>query len=183
MSSMAARFLARIQSNLRLWRAGEIDFATFNEGQREIWEAIHTAGTEVEASVLSSLTGSALCPVVPLQGDDGGQTVQLRSLSPATPEVEARRYRGELRRTQVGSPVLRVSSIDPRHHPVEHRQMAALVYELAADMERRSHQLEAHWSIAPDVEHGQVVVELAGDHEAALADEFIINVMTQHQLI
>lgn len=61
--------------------------------------------------------------------------------------------------------------------------MAALVYELAADMERRSHQLEAHWSIAPDVEHGQVVVELAGDHEAALADEFIINVMTQHQLI
>ena len=61
--------------------------------------------------------------------------------------------------------------------------MAALVYELAADMERRSQQLEAHWTISPDVESGQVVIELAVDHEAELANEFVANVMSHHQLL
>jgi hypothetical protein len=50
-------------------------------------------------------------------------------------------------------------------------------------MERRSQHLEAHWTIAPDADSGHVVVELAGEYEATLADEFITNVMFYHQLI
>ena len=33
MSSMAERFIARIRGNVESWRAGEIDFVTFNEWQ------------------------------------------------------------------------------------------------------------------------------------------------------
>ncbi len=183
MSSMAERFIARIRGNVDSWRAREIDFVTFNEWQRATWAAIRAAGKEVEASVVSTLTGSALCMEVGVQGDDDGRTVQLRLATPTTPRLESRRYRGELQRTEAGSPVLRVSLVDPAHHQAEHRQMAAFVYDLAADMERRSHQLEAHWTISPDADSGQVVIELAGDHEAPLADEFVVNVMFHHQLI
>ena len=182
MSSMKERFIARIRGNLESWRTGEIDFATYNEWQQDTWAAIHASGKEVEASVVSALTGSALPAEVGLQASDG-QTVQLRLVTPATPPLEARRYRGELQWTEAGCPALRVSPAEPGRQQAEHRQMAALVYRLAADMERRSQQLEAHWTISPDVEHGQVVIELAGDHEVELAKEFVANVMFHHQLI
>lgn len=183
MSSMKERFITRIRRNLESWRAREIDFTTFNEWQRDTWAAIHAAGTEIEASVLSALFGSASHAVIGLRQDDDGQTVQLRLPMPTTHRLDGRRYRGELQRTEAGCPVLRVSPADLGCHQSEHRQTAALVYDLAADMERRSQQLEAHWTISPDVEHGQVVIELAGDHEAELADEFVANVMFHHQLI
>jgi hypothetical protein len=50
-------------------------------------------------------------------------------------------------------------------------------------MERRSQQLEAHWTIMPDAPNSQVVIELAGDHETVLANEVIAHVMARHQLI
>ena len=49
-------------------------------------------------------------------------------------------------------------------------------------MERRSQQLEVHWAISPNTDDAQVVIELSGDHETALADEFVANVMAQHDL-
>jgi hypothetical protein len=61
--------------------------------------------------------------------------------------------------------------------------MAALIYELAADMERRSQQLEAHWSISPDTVNQQVVIELSGDHEDELVDEFLTNIMSDYGLL
>jgi hypothetical protein len=183
MSSMAERFIARIRGNVESWRTGEIDFVTFNEWQRLIWAAICAAGKDVEASVLSGLTGSPPQPVVCVPGRDDHQTVQLRLAPAATPRLGPGRYRGVLRRTDAGYPMLYVSTAEPRCHSAEHRQVAALVYDLAADMERRSQHLEAHWTIAPDADSGHVVVELAGDHEAPLADEFITNIMFHHQLI
>ena len=87
-----------------------------------------------------------------------------------------------LLRTTKG-PALRISPTIPAGRDAEHRQVAAVVYELAAYMERLSLQLEAHWTISPDADSAQVVIELAGDHEAALADEFITNVMLHQQLI
>jgi hypothetical protein len=183
MSSMKTRFIARIQRNLDAWRAGEIDFATFNECQRDTWAAIHAAGQDVEAEVMSALTGRALVADVGLLEDDEYRTVQLRTMSRPASRPDLRHYCGELQRTATGSPVLRVSPTGPGTYHAEHRQMAALVYELAADMERRSHQLEAHWTISPDAENGQVVIELAGDHETKLADEFVARVLFHHQLI
>ncbi|MGH9885614.1 MAG: hypothetical protein ACREBE_08805, partial [bacterium] len=82
-----------------------------------------------------------------------------------------------------GSPVLRVSAADPRSRHAEHRQVAAITYQIAADLERRSQGLEVHWMITADPENGQVVIELTGEHEAELADELVANVMTEHQLI
>jgi hypothetical protein len=183
MSSMAERYIARIRGNLESWRAGEIDFVTFNEWQRLIWAAICAAGKDIEASVLSGLTGSPLQPAVCIPGRDDTQTVQLRLTPAATPRLGPGRYRGELRRTDAGYPMLRVSTAEPGCHPDEHRLVAALVYDLAADMERRSQHLEAHWTIAPDADSGHVVVELAGEYEAMLADEFITNIMFHHRLI
>src|SRR5690349_10220246 len=121
MSSMAERFIARIRGNVESWRAGEIDFVTFNEWQRVIWAAICAAGKDVEASVVSGLTGSPLHPAVTARGADDDQTVQLHLAPSATPRFVPGRYRGELRRTEVGYPMLQVSPVEPGR-PSEHRQ-------------------------------------------------------------
>ena len=182
MSSMIARFIARIQSNADSWRAGEIDFAIYNDCQRQTWAAIHAAGRDVEAAVVTALTGPALYAEVGLLEDDEFLTAQLRLTRDPPARADVRRYRGEVRRTPVGSPVLRIAAVDPGSPDAEHRQVAAMIYELAADMERRSQQLEAHWSISPEAFDHQVVIELSGDHEAGLADELLATIMSHHQL-
>lgn len=182
MSSMKERFVSRFQHNLESWRVGEIDYATFNECNRATWEAISEAGKDVEAEVVAGLRGEALLADVGLLDDDGQRTIRVRAPSRPDLRFEAPRYRGDLLHTTKG-PTLRISPAGPANQDAEHRPMAALVYELAAHMERLSHPLEAHWTIAPDADRGEVVIELAGDHEAVLADEFITNVMLHHQLI
>lgn len=182
MSNMAMQFITQLKRNLELWRAHEIDFGAFTEAQRQTWAAIRTAGTDTEAEVLRGLMGGARLPDVMLLADDQRRTVAVRTpaRSPARP---TRRYYGDLARTAVGSPILRIAPIDPRSSDAQHRQIAAKVYDLAADMERRSQELEVNWAISPDADIGEVVVELAGEHEAELANEFIANVMAQHQLL
>jgi hypothetical protein len=180
MSGITTRFIARIRQNLESWRAGEIDHATFTDNQRDAWSAIHAAGKRIEAEVVAALHGGLLLADVDLLDDDDYRTVQLPTLR----RVPAQRdgYRGELARTLGGSPILRIAPADPRSSSAEHRQLTALIYEIAAYMERCSHQLEVHWAIAPDVDIGQVVIELSGDHESALADELVANVLSQHGL-
>lgn len=182
MSSMTERFVNRFQHNLESWRASEIDYATFTECNRETWEAIAAAGKDVEAAVVAGLRGDALHADVGLLDDYVLRTDRVRTMSRSDLDLEAPRYRGALLRTTKG-PTLRISPTSPTGMDAEHRQVAAAIYELAAHMERLSHQLEVHWTISPDADSGQVAVELAGDHEATLADEFITNVMIQHQLL
>ena len=180
MLNIAMRFVAQIRRNLESWRAHEMDFVTFTESQREIWAAIRTVGAEV--AVLGALTGSAVAPDALVLEDEPQRTVQI----PTTRRVAAslaRRYCGTVARTATGSPILRVSASDSRDRHAEHRQVAALIYELAADIERCSYQLEAHWTIAADPDNGELVIELTGDHEAELAEELATNVMTQHELL
>lgn len=181
MSSTATRFVAQIRRNVELFYEGEIDYVTFTESQREAWAGIRAAGKRVEAEVLRALTGASRVAHL-LRDDDAQQrTVQLpmRRVAARPPE---RRYCGAVARTTGGSPVLKVRATDPQSRRAEPRQVAAMIYEIAADMERRSQQLEAHWTIAADPENGQVVIELTGEHEAELADELVANVMTEHQL-
>jgi hypothetical protein len=182
MSSMTEQFINRIRRNVELWRAREIDFAAFNEGQGEIWAAIRAAGKRVEAEVVAALRGSELLADVGLLDDDDDRTVQLHAVRDAQPRAEAPRYYGELGRTLIGSPILTIVPVDRRGPHAGHRQIAAAIYELAADMERRSQQLEVHWSISPSTDDAQIVIELSGDHETALADEFVASVMAQHDL-
>jgi hypothetical protein len=182
-TSMTSRFVTRLRNNVEAWRAGEIDFPTFNEWQRDTWAAIRVAGPAVEAEVVCALySATSRAGGSQLAGDER-RTVQARTARRATSRAEAGRYCGELERTASGSPVLRLSPANPGGRHAEHRQMTAFLYELAADMERRSQQLEAHWTISPDAENSRVVIELTGDHEAELAEEFVANVMFQHHLI
>ena len=180
-SSTTTRFLAQIRRNVEWWRTGEIDFATFTESQREAWAGIRAAGGHVEAEVVRALTGATCVAGLLILEDAEERTTQLRvrrtvALSPM------QRYWARVARTAAGSPVLTVLATDPRSRQAEPRQVAAMIYEMAADMERRSQQLEAHWTIAVDAENAQVVIELAGAHEAELADELVANVMSEHQL-
>jgi hypothetical protein len=105
MSGMNTRFVARIQRNMDSWRAGEIDFATFNECQRDTWAAIRAAGQDVEAEVVGALTGPALLADVGLLDDDEHRTVQVRTMPGPAPRSDAQRYYGELQQTAAGSPV------------------------------------------------------------------------------
>jgi len=182
MSSMTEQFINRIRRNVELWRAREIDFAAFNDGQGEIWAAIRAAGKRVEAEVVAALRGVPLLADVGLLDDDDDRTVRLPAVREAQSRAEAPRYYGELGRTLIGSPTLRIVPVDRRGPHAEHRQIAAMVYELAADMERRSQQLEVHWAISPDPGNDQIVIELSGDHEAQLADELIASVVAQRDL-
>jgi hypothetical protein len=180
MSGITTRFIARIRQNLELWRAGEIDHATFTDGQRDAWKAIQAAGKRVEAEVIAALHGGVLLADVGLLDDNDYRTVQLPTLRRLPAQRDG--YRGDLGRTVSGNPILRIAAVDLRSPNAEHRQLTALIYEIAAHMERCSQQLEVHWSIAPDVDNGQVVIELSGDHESALANELVANVMSQHGL-
>lgn len=182
MSSTATRFLAQIRRNVESWRAGEIDYVTFTEFQRDTWAGIQTAGRQVAAEVLRALSGATLVADLLMLESTQQRTVQLR-LHRTVALPPARRYCGLVARTSAGSPVLKVLATDSESWQSEPRQVAALIYEIAADMERRSQHLEAHWTIAADPENGQVVIELAGEHEAELADELVANVMAERQLI
>jgi hypothetical protein len=182
MSSIATRFLAQIRRNIESWRADEIDYVTFIESQRDTWAGIQAAGRQVEAEVLRALTGAPRVAHLLMLEDREHRTVQLPRCRRAGPP-SARPYCGVVGRTATGSPMLSVLPADTRSRHAEHRQVAALIYEIAADMERHSHQLQAHWTIAVDAENGQVVIELTGEHEVDLAAELVANIMTDHQLI
>jgi hypothetical protein len=93
-----------------------------------------------------------------------------------------RLYRAEVGQTPAGSPTLKVTATDPSGGYAQHRQMAAFVYELAADMERRSEALGARWVISPEATNGRVVLEVAGDQETALAVEFVASVIADNNL-
>jgi hypothetical protein len=177
MSNIAMRFVAQIRRNLASWRAREIDFVTFTESQREIWAAIRTTGVEV--AVLRALTGVDVSEVFLSDGEQ--RTVQIPTIE-KTALSSSRRYCGTLARTAAGGPVLRIAAADAQGRRAEHREVAALIYEIAADMERCSCQLEVHWTIAADPENGEVAIELTGEHEADLAVDLVANVMTQHEL-
>jgi hypothetical protein len=181
MSSTATRFLAQIRCNLESWRAREIDYVTFSESQRNTWAGIRAAGRQVEAEVLRALTGLT-CVAELLLGEDTQQRTLQLWVQPTAALPPARRYHVVAARTPAGCPALQVLATEAWSRPVESRQIAALTYEFAADIERRSQELEAHWTIAADPESGQIVIELTGHHEAELAEELLANVMAAHQL-
>ena len=60
--------------------------------------------------------------------------------------------------------------------------MAALLYDLAADMERLSEVLEADWVVVPDLENDQIALDLAHDDDAGLASILLAEVLQLHRL-
>jgi hypothetical protein len=57
------------------------------------------------------------------------------------------------------------------------RPMAAFIYELAANMERRSEHVGARWIIFPEALNARVWLGLTITCDAALAEEFAASVI------
>lgn len=93
-----------------------------------------------------------------------------------------RSYRAELAVTDAGSPIVRIVPEDPAAPSAHHRQVAAFVYELAAEMERRSQAIGATWAISPEAWNARIILELGSRTEVGAADGFLKSVLADFDL-
>lgn len=98
------------------------------------------------------------------------------------PPFTNRIYRAELSHTPAGSPIVTIVPINANGPSAHHRQVAAFIYDLASEMEKRSEALGARWVISVEAWNVRVVVELASESEAKAADEFLALVLTDRNL-
>ena len=97
------------------------------------------------------------------------------------PRFHNRLYRAEVGRTPAGSPVLKLMANHPTRR-YAHRHMAAFIYDLAAEMERRSEGMGARWVVSPEPTNARIVIELFDERERTFADEFVANVIADNDL-
>jgi hypothetical protein len=170
--------VSRLRGNFEAWNQHEIDFAALNEHQGATWTAIHAMGPEIEAAVVRELaTGAG--PANP--NGDRRRAGRSWTSPPAHTARPGQDYRARIERTVVGSPALKIFAVN--EHPVlSHRETAALLYELAANMERLSQVLEAHWRISPDPFNDRIVVETISDDDIGLANILLAEIVLLHQL-
>jgi len=62
------------------------------------------------------------------------------------------------------------------------RFIAAGLYEVASEMERRSHDMGACWAITVDAARARIAMELARDDSAARAEQFLHDVLAGFNL-
>ena len=173
--------VSRLRDNFEAWHQHEIDYATLNEHQNATWKTICAMGPEIETAVVRELeTGAAFARTAQLHGGDC-RTERSWTDSPARTARPSDDYRARIERTVVGSPALKLFAVDEREAP-SHRQTAALLYELAANMERLSQVLEAHWCISPDPHNDRIVVEIVSDDDIGLANILLAEIMLLHHL-
>ena len=174
-------FVSRLRDNFEAWSQHEIDFATLNEHQSATWRTIHAMGPEVEAAVVRELATGARLATTAQPNGDGRRAEHSWNIPPARTARRGQDFRARIERTAVGSPVLKIFPVDERGGP-SHRETAALLYELAANMERLSQLLEAHWCISPDPLNDQIVVETLSDDDIGLANILLAEIVLLHQL-
>lgn len=104
-----------------------------------------------------------------------------RNARPA--RIANRTYRAEIERTAVGSPIVRILPLNPRGPSAGHRQIAAFVYGLAAEMELRSESLGATWVISPEAWNARIVLELGHVNESSRADAFVRELLADRDLV
>jgi len=93
-----------------------------------------------------------------------------------------RLYRTELGRTPAGDPFLKVIPTNPKGAYAGERQIAACIYEIAAELERQSDEFEAPWFISPDPSKSKITIELGPTSHALVAEKMIEKVLSQMQL-
>lgn len=91
-------------------------------------------------------------------------------------------YRAEVGKTEVGSPIVRILPLNPKGASASHRQVAAFVYDLAAEMETRSEAIGATWAISPEAWNSRIVLELGSTNEANAAEEFVRTLLADRNL-
>jgi hypothetical protein len=105
-------------------------------------------------------------------------------MSKIKPRFTNRIYRAELGRTSVGSPIVKIVPLHPTWPSGGHRQIAAFVYDLAAEMERRSEELATtpRWVTTVETWNDRVILELGTESEAKIANEFIATLLSDRNL-
>lgn len=73
---------------------------------------------------------------------------------------------------------------NPKGTAGHYRQVAAFLYEVAAEMELRSQEIDAKWVVSPEAYNDRIILELADgdDPERARADEFIAKLLSDRNL-
>jgi len=85
--------------------------------------------------------------------------------------------RARLSRTQGGF----LLAFTPPNPSLDPRFMAAGLYELASEMERRSHDLGARWAITVEPWSGRILIETV-EGEKADVDQFVANLIRDLEL-
>jgi hypothetical protein len=108
--------------------------------------------------------------------------------NPQHPDTDGTRfhnrlYQVDLGRTPAGSPVLKLRPLNPRGPAAGHRQMAAFLFELAAELERRSERPGAGWVVSPETLNDRLVLELGSSDDPAAADRVIGELLADFDLV
>src|SRR4051794_19215760 len=79
----------------------------------------------------------------------------------------------EVGRTHAGSFRIVVRARNPKAPASSYRQLSVCVYNLAAEMERRSDKLGARWVVSPEVFNAKIVLELTDGDDEQAAGRFV----------
>jgi hypothetical protein len=101
-----------------------------------------------------------------------------------TPHTTSRIYRAKLSRTPAGSPVINIVPLHPTWPSGGHRQVAAFLYDLASEIEKRSDQLTTRpqWVTSVETWNARVILELGNEHEAEIAKLFLAKLLLDRNL-
>ena len=91
-------------------------------------------------------------------------------------------YRAECGRTTAGSPTAKIIPTDPKGKFAGERQIAATIYEIAAELERASDDLGVSWAISPQPSDSRITIELSRERQGRNAEDLINQVLTEMQI-
>ena len=85
-------------------------------------------------------------------------------------------------RTPAGSFRITIRPRNPKAR-ARYRQLAVAVYNLAAEMERRTEKLGARWVVSPRVFDERIDVELGDDDDEKVAAQFVTKILADSRLL
>jgi len=86
-------------------------------------------------------------------------------------------YRAEFGRTTAGSPTAKIIPTDPKGKFAGERQIAATIYEIAAELERASDDLGVSWAISPQPSDSRITIELSRERQGRNAEDLMKDVL------
>ena len=90
---------------------------------------------------------------------------------------ENRRFLSEIGRTDAGSVRIRIRPATAKGRFDNHRQLAACIYDLAAELERRSDEIGARWVVSPAAFDRRIDLELVEGDDVDAAARFVTSVL------
>ena len=88
-------------------------------------------------------------------------------------------YRAEFGRTTAGSPFVKIIPTYPKGKFAGERQIAATIYEIAAELERKSDELNARWAICAQPAESKITVELSKNGQPWVAETMVEQVLAE----